>query len=38
VTLEQVNRSARTYLVPDQRSVVTTVPAKAAADVTRKAP
>jgi zinc protease len=38
VTLEQVNRAARTYLVPDQRSVVTTVPAKAAADVTRKAP
>lgn len=38
VTLEQVNRAARTYLVPDQRSVVTTVPAKAAPDVTRKAP
>ena len=38
VTLEQVNRAARTYLVSDQRSVVTTVPAKAAADVTRKAP
>ncbi len=38
VTLEQVNRAARTYLVHDQRSVVTTVPAKAAADVTRKAP
>jgi zinc protease len=38
VTLEQVNRAARTYLVADQRSVVTTVPAKAAADVTRKAP
>jgi predicted Zn-dependent peptidase len=39
VTLDQVNRAARTYLVPDQRSVVTTVPAKAAAaDVTRKAP
>src|SRR6202049_870392 len=38
VTLEQVNRAARTYLVPDQRSVVTTAPAKAAADVTREAP
>jgi zinc protease len=38
VTLEQVNRAAKTYLVPDQRSVVTTVPAKAAANVTRKAP
>jgi zinc protease len=38
VTLEQVNRAARAYLVPDQRSVVTTVPAKAAAEVTREAP
>ena len=38
VTLEQVNRAARTYLVPDQRSVVTTVPAKAAPDATRTAP
>lgn len=38
VTLEQVNRAARAYLVPDQRSVVTTMPAKAAADVIREAP
>ena len=38
VTLEQVNRAAKTYLLRDQRSVVTTVPSQPAANVAREAP
>ena len=37
VTLEQVNHAARVYLVRDQRSVVTTVPAEAAPKQAREA-
>jgi zinc protease len=38
VTLEQVNRAAKTYLLRDQRSVVTTVPSQPAPNVAREAP
>ena len=38
VTLEQVNRAAKTYLLRDQRSVVTTVPSQPAANVAREEP
>jgi predicted Zn-dependent peptidase len=38
VTLEQVNRAAKTYLLRDQRTVVTTVPSQPAPNVAREAP
>jgi zinc protease len=38
VTLDQVNRVAKAYLLRDQRSVVTTVPAQAAPNAAREAP
>jgi zinc protease len=37
VTLDQVNRAAKAYLLRDQRSVVTTVPAQAAPNAAREA-
>ena len=38
VTLDKVNRAAKTYLLRDQRSVVTTVPSQPAPNVAREAP
>ena len=38
VTLDEVNRAAKTYLLRDQRSVVTTVPSQPAPNVAREAP
>jgi zinc protease len=37
VTLEQVNRAAKAYLLRDQRTVVTTVPAAPPQEATREA-